>query len=197
LSSLGLYYFGYRFYDPNLQRWLNRDPILENGGINLYGFIENDPVQYVDVWGLKKDPACVNQCYKNLEACYSAGDIALAMTGGGVGAVAAAASGVMGCGPHTTPTGRDKMLFRGGKPTQYCKNLAKGGGASFLAGAGVGILALHAKCLAEFAGCLSGCPDVPEPKKCPAAPGAPPGPPNCNVNAPPACLAFPDPTPRI
>jgi RHS repeat-associated protein len=26
-SVTGLYYFGYRFYDPTLQRWLNRDPI--------------------------------------------------------------------------------------------------------------------------------------------------------------------------
>src|SRR5205809_628292 len=29
----GIYYYGYRFYDPNLQRWLNRDPIDEGGGI--------------------------------------------------------------------------------------------------------------------------------------------------------------------
>jgi RHS repeat-associated protein len=37
----GLYYYGYRWYHPNLQRWLNRDPIGENGGINLYGFVRN------------------------------------------------------------------------------------------------------------------------------------------------------------
>src|SRR5207249_11803613 len=39
-----LSYYGYRFYDPSMQRWLNRDPILEYGGINLYGFVSNDPV---------------------------------------------------------------------------------------------------------------------------------------------------------
>ena len=27
----GLYYYGYRFYDPLTQRWLNRDPIAEDG----------------------------------------------------------------------------------------------------------------------------------------------------------------------
>jgi len=42
-TDSGLYYYGYRWYDPNLQRWLNRDPISETGGINLYGFVRNDP----------------------------------------------------------------------------------------------------------------------------------------------------------
>jgi RHS repeat-associated protein len=30
-ATTGLYYYGYRFYDPNLQRWLNRDPKGELG----------------------------------------------------------------------------------------------------------------------------------------------------------------------
>ena len=32
-ANSGLYYYGYRFYDPNLQRWLNRDLIGESGGL--------------------------------------------------------------------------------------------------------------------------------------------------------------------
>jgi RHS repeat-associated protein len=47
----GLVYYGYRFYDPNLQRWINRDPIQEEGGINLYGFLLNDPLNFVDPKG--------------------------------------------------------------------------------------------------------------------------------------------------
>jgi uncharacterized protein RhaS with RHS repeats len=47
-----LYYYGYRYYDPNLQRWLNRDPIQEAGGINLYGFVGNDAVNIFDLFGL-------------------------------------------------------------------------------------------------------------------------------------------------
>ncbi len=47
----GLYYYGYRFYEPNLQRWLNEDPIRERGGINLYGFVGNDPLGLVDPFG--------------------------------------------------------------------------------------------------------------------------------------------------
>ena len=48
----GIYGYWGRFYDPNLQRWLNHDPIGERGGINLYGFVGNNPVNYVDPFGL-------------------------------------------------------------------------------------------------------------------------------------------------
>jgi len=47
----GLYYFGRRFYDPNTQTWLNRDPIHERGGINLFTFANNGPIGTVDDLG--------------------------------------------------------------------------------------------------------------------------------------------------
>jgi RHS repeat-associated protein len=53
-ANSGLYYYGFRFYDPNLQRWLNRDPIEEEGGINLYQFCGNDPIDYFDPLGLDR-----------------------------------------------------------------------------------------------------------------------------------------------
>ena len=40
----GVYLTYYRPYDPELDRWLNRDPIGERGGINLYGYVFNDPI---------------------------------------------------------------------------------------------------------------------------------------------------------
>ena len=46
-----LYYYGLRFYDPSLQRWINQDPIGEAGGINLYGFVSNDPINRFDPYG--------------------------------------------------------------------------------------------------------------------------------------------------
>jgi RHS repeat-associated protein len=48
----GLYYCLYRFYDPVVQRWLNRDPESEAGGVNLHGFASNDPVDRRDPLGL-------------------------------------------------------------------------------------------------------------------------------------------------
>jgi RHS repeat-associated protein len=48
----GQYYYGYRWYDPNLQRWLNQDPIGEEGGLNLCGFVENNPINRIDPLGL-------------------------------------------------------------------------------------------------------------------------------------------------
>ena len=42
----------YRAYDPDLGRWLNRDPIAETGGINLYGYVHNAPMSRADRSGL-------------------------------------------------------------------------------------------------------------------------------------------------
>jgi hypothetical protein len=44
-------YYGYRYYDPVTGRWPSRDPIEEEGGINLYGFVGNDAVGKVDFLG--------------------------------------------------------------------------------------------------------------------------------------------------
>jgi hypothetical protein len=43
-------------YDPNVGRWLSRDPIAERGGVNLYGMIGNDSVNHTDNLGLEKSP---------------------------------------------------------------------------------------------------------------------------------------------
>jgi len=66
--SSGMYYYLYRFYDPNLQRWINRDPaedlgsqvlihlretntIEAAGDLNSYVFAANNPFLYVDTDG--------------------------------------------------------------------------------------------------------------------------------------------------
>ena len=72
-AKSGMYYYLYRFYDPNTQRWLNRDPIGEDsfrnsrlhrirasrarnrrlvGSDNLYLFARNAPTMWVDRSGL-------------------------------------------------------------------------------------------------------------------------------------------------
>jgi len=44
----GLFYYGYRYYNPLTGRWPSRDPISEPGGMNLYGFVGNNGISYVD-----------------------------------------------------------------------------------------------------------------------------------------------------
>ena len=48
----GLYYCARRYYDPRLQRFINHDPIQERGGLNLFGYCGNNPVNFYDPLGL-------------------------------------------------------------------------------------------------------------------------------------------------
>jgi RHS repeat-associated protein len=74
-ANSGMYYYGFRFYDPNLQRWISRDPLGElgflhsvpsldqarvqprhgaTGAVNAYRFLRNAPVVRVDPLGLQE-----------------------------------------------------------------------------------------------------------------------------------------------
>ncbi|MFA7174099.1 MAG: RHS repeat-associated core domain-containing protein [Kiritimatiellia bacterium] len=48
----GLYYYGERYYSPELGRWINRDPIEEQDGPGLYLFLKNDAINKWDFLGL-------------------------------------------------------------------------------------------------------------------------------------------------
>ena len=60
-----LVYYGYRYYSPDLGRWISRDPIEEQGGFNLYAFVNNDPVNKFDILGL--DFQWINQKTNQVE----------------------------------------------------------------------------------------------------------------------------------
>jgi len=47
-----LYYYGYRFYDAQTGRWLNRDPLGETGDLNVFRFVRNSPLNFSDAFGL-------------------------------------------------------------------------------------------------------------------------------------------------
>lgn len=51
-SEIGLYYFGYRYYDPATTKWLTLDPLGEDGGVNLTCYCQNNPISEVDGLGL-------------------------------------------------------------------------------------------------------------------------------------------------
>ena len=63
-TGLGLTWF--RGYDPNLGRWLSKDPIGMLGGINLYGYVANRPVDLIDPEGLHGQ-----QCVADKDDCDS------------------------------------------------------------------------------------------------------------------------------
>ena len=84
-SGLNLTMF--RAYNPNLARWISRDPIGERGGINLYGYCANDPVEYVDPDGRELIGAIGGAVL---------GGVIGGITGGWQGAVGGAVGGFVG-----------------------------------------------------------------------------------------------------
>jgi RHS repeat-associated protein len=48
----GLYYFYHRYYNPANGRFLNEDPIGLDGGLNLYSSLKNNPLLWIDPFGL-------------------------------------------------------------------------------------------------------------------------------------------------
>jgi RHS repeat-associated protein len=52
-ESHGLYFMRARYYDPEVGRFINKDPIGYAGGMNLYGYVGGNPINWVDFLGLK------------------------------------------------------------------------------------------------------------------------------------------------
>ncbi|WP_367374246.1 RHS repeat domain-containing protein [Pseudomonas lini] len=51
-DATGLYYYGYRYYIPWLQRWINPDPAgWEADGLNLFRMVRNNPLMFFDEQG--------------------------------------------------------------------------------------------------------------------------------------------------
>lgn len=55
-TASGSITFTYQIASGRLE-WLSRDPITENGGINLYAYVGNNPLNYLDASGLAPQPA--------------------------------------------------------------------------------------------------------------------------------------------
>ncbi len=54
-DGAGLYYYRARYYNPSLQRFISEDPIgFAGGDVNLYSYVGNDPVNWVDPTGLSR-----------------------------------------------------------------------------------------------------------------------------------------------
>jgi len=53
-DASGLCYFGYRYYQPWVARWLSADPAGTRDGLNPYAMVGNDPVSFFDAQGLMR-----------------------------------------------------------------------------------------------------------------------------------------------
>jgi RHS repeat-associated protein len=135
-SGESLYYYGYRFYFPTLQRWLNRDPVGELGfrlvqslqpgrlshNANLYKFLRNDPIDNCDPDGLVgmrverrncnllEEEECETQCWPCGGVCFVL-DFYWVLPDGEEDF----AYSIHGCKCNKPPPGRDQRF----KPPQY------------------------------------------------------------------------------
>jgi RHS repeat-associated protein len=62
IGEAGVYHYKARAYSPALGRFLQADPILWAGGMNLYAYVANDPVNFIDPLGLER------RCYGYVES---------------------------------------------------------------------------------------------------------------------------------
>ena len=89
-SELDLVYYNYRHYSPSLGRFLSRDPIEEQGGLNLYAFVGNRQGA-IDLLGESFSGwvYCLAKCIENndlIDGFYEALSVkvSLMIAGGGV-----------------------------------------------------------------------------------------------------------------
>jgi len=54
-TETGLYYYRLRYYAPDIGRFLQTDPIRYAAGLNLYTYVRNNPINWIDPWGLCKE----------------------------------------------------------------------------------------------------------------------------------------------
>jgi RHS repeat-associated protein len=105
-GGVGLYYYKARFYDPKLGRFLQPDPIGYGAGMNMYAYVEGDPVNLTDPSGLApKKPPIICTGTRIPGACGE---------GGGIGA---GRSGFSTAGPGGRVAGHFVRVNAGGSGT--------------------------------------------------------------------------------
>lgn len=73
-NEAALSFYGFRYYSPQLGRWLNRDPIGEDGGVPLFAYVRNSPINFTDALGLSlNSPPSSLSC----DCCCCAEDITI------------------------------------------------------------------------------------------------------------------------
>ena len=111
-AELGLVYYNYRHYNPADGRWINRDPIAERGGMNLYGFVGNNAMASVDLLGLKYSEMIKRMTMKELQQLYHES----------VGAYTGAVMGRKMAQPEFAANSQDRII-ESQKPGKCCAQI--------------------------------------------------------------------------
>ncbi len=67
-TESGFVYYGYRFYNPQTGYFLARDPLQEQGCINVHSIVGNDPENHIDYLGLADINIVLTRIYRTLTA---------------------------------------------------------------------------------------------------------------------------------
>ena len=116
-DSSGLVYFGARYYDPRVGRFITPDPMGMIDGPNLYLYADNDPINLMDLWGLCGEPA-FKQFLENLSKYSTVVATALTITGQEHGAL-------IFWGISAGTTGLEISIYETNKITQTIKEVIK------------------------------------------------------------------------
>ena len=81
----GLIHYNNRYYDSNLGRFISQGPIFEEGGVNLYNFVENDPINHWDILGFDLDECFAADCKKLAQL--TSFDVSISSISGGAAAL--------------------------------------------------------------------------------------------------------------
>ncbi|MDF9620145.1 RHS repeat-associated core domain-containing protein [Pseudomonas entomophila] len=81
-DATGLYYYGYRYYQPWVGRWLSVDPIGIGDGLNLFRMVANNPAVYRDIDGLGRACCSGESSYATVKNLQGKGPINLVSTSG-------------------------------------------------------------------------------------------------------------------
>lgn len=73
-KETGLIYFGYRYYSPEIGRWISPDPLGSIDGPNLYSYARNNPINYVDYFGfaseVNENQSCICRFCERGDRCH-------------------------------------------------------------------------------------------------------------------------------
>jgi RHS repeat-associated protein len=69
-KETGLLFFGVRYYDPQIGRWISPDPIGSLDGPNLYAYLHNNPLNHVDRFGFATENNPCDLCYNYFDERY-------------------------------------------------------------------------------------------------------------------------------